>query len=161
MKIDSTNLDRNFNTIPVSKFWNVDAIRETEMHRIHAYPAKFPSLVVKKSIEYAKKNGVEINKLADVFCGCGTTALEAKRHNIDFWGCDINPVATLITRAKSEQYDTEVLNKYYLSITSDLLNEDRDVMNEFVDHERISYWFHDSQINKVNLLLNSSLATFS
>ena len=84
MKIDHFNIDRNFNTIPVSKFWNTNEAPEIKMHRIHAYPAKFPSLVVSKSIEYAVREGFEINELADVFCGCGTTALEAKRNNINF-----------------------------------------------------------------------------
>ncbi|NQU40486.1 MAG: hypothetical protein HQ523_11080 [Lentisphaerae bacterium] len=74
------------------------------MHRIHAYPAKFPSFITPKAVRYAQAQGVTVNRIADVFCGCGTTALEARRLGTDFWGCDINPVATLITRVKRSSF---------------------------------------------------------
>lgn len=157
MRIDHSNIDRNFNTIPVSKFWNTDRVSEIKMHRIHAYPAKFPSFVVSKSIEYAKEEGVEVNNLADVFCGCGTTALEAKRNNINFWGCDINPVATLIARTKSEQYDSDTLDNYYYLISQSLLNSQAIPSDELLNHERINYWFHHEQIIKLNSLLTGIL----
>lgn len=157
VKIDNTNINRNFNTIPVSKFWNTAKEKEIRMHKIHAYPAKFPSLVVTKSIEFAKREGIEIENMADVFCGCGTTALEAKRNNLDFWGCDINPVATLIARTKSEQYVIETLNKYFHSIRKSFLIENVIPNDKLLHHERINYWFHREQIVKLNSLLNAIL----
>ena len=50
----------------------------------------------------AEEKGMEVKTVADVFCGCGTTAVEAKKNGKDFWGCDINPVATLIAQVKNE-----------------------------------------------------------
>lgn len=40
----------------------------------------------------------------DPFCGCGTTLFEARRSTIASVGVDINPVATLIARAKTRDY---------------------------------------------------------
>ena len=106
----------NFNKIPSDPSWNLVEEREFKMHRIHSYPAKFPAFLTTKALSYAKKNKIVVNKIADIFCGCGTVAFEAKRNNIDFWGCDINPVATMIAKVKSDKYDTERLRKYLLLI---------------------------------------------
>jgi len=76
--------------------WDFGGEREPLMHRIHAYPAKFPAFITPKAVAYAQARGVTVNRIADIFCGGGTTALESKRLGTPFWGCDINPVATLI-----------------------------------------------------------------
>ncbi|MDR0932038.1 MAG: hypothetical protein LBM70_03350 [Victivallales bacterium] len=46
------------------------------MHRIHAYPAKFPAFITTKAISYALENGLAPKRIADIFCGCGTVAFE-------------------------------------------------------------------------------------
>ena len=81
------------------------ALRELRLHRIHAYPAKFPAFITTKALHFAKSERLNVRRVADIFCGCGTVAFEARRENIDFWGCDINPVATLIARTKSGSFD--------------------------------------------------------
>ena len=96
------------NRIGVEDEWNFSNDTELAMHTIHAYPAQFPAFIAQKAFDYAEAEGVSVNKVADIFCGCGTVALEAKTHNKDFWGCDINPVATLIARVKSETYDLDI-----------------------------------------------------
>ena len=78
--------------------------REDPIHRIHSYPAKFPAFITTKALQYAEQQGVNVKVVADVFCGCGTTAVEAKRNGKHFWGCDINPVATLIAKVKTRCY---------------------------------------------------------
>ncbi len=87
-------------------YWDFGGEREPLMHRIHAYPAKFPAFITPKAVAYAQARGVTVNRIADIFCGCGTTALEAKRLGAPFWGCDINPVATLIAQVKSRDYQS-------------------------------------------------------
>ena len=102
----------NYDKICVDTEWNESDNEELTMHTIHAYPAKFPAFIASKAFEYAKNEGVTIEKVADIFCGCGTVALESKIHNYDFWGCDINPVATLIARTKSCDYNPQKLEEY-------------------------------------------------
>lgn len=136
----------DFNAIPVNDFWNVGEEKENKMHRIHAYPAKFPSFITTKALQYVKKQGGNVNVIADVFCGCGTTAYEATRNQKNFWGCDINPVATLIARTKSRNYDQALLDQYYQKIINrfwQLCVSKSDIEN--VNH-RIKYWFRDEQI---------------
>jgi len=57
--------------------------------------------LTQRALAYAAEQAVSVGMLGDVFCGCGTVAHEARRAGLAFWGCDINPVAILIARAKS------------------------------------------------------------
>ena len=103
--------------VDIEDEWNFSNDTEFTMHSIHTYPAKFPAFIAKKAFDYAKAEGVNIKKVADIFCGCGTVALEAKMHGKDFWGCDINPVATLIAKVKSESYDIAKIEEYFLRVS--------------------------------------------
>jgi DNA modification methylase len=146
----------NFDDIPIDEFWNVGEEAENKMHRIHAYPAKFPAFITTKALQYAEDKGVPVNLVADIFCGCGTTAYEARRNGKNFWGCDINPVATLIAEAKSQKYNEKRLVEYYKSIVeqfnnSSIITDEKNQINE-----RIRHWFKEEQINDL-LRLKSAI----
>lgn len=139
----------NFENIPINEFWNISDELESKMHRIHSYPAKFPAFITTKALEYAVEKGVEVNLIADVFCGCGTTAYEASRNGKNFWGCDINPVATLIAEAKSKRYNSKNLEKYYRLILNKYNTQTINSKELSNISERIKYWFHEEQINNL------------
>jgi DNA methylase/MerR HTH family regulatory protein len=66
-------------------------------HGLHPYPAKFIPQIPNALIQELSSVGETV---ADIFCGSGTTLVEAlllKRHAI---GVDANPLAALISRAK-------------------------------------------------------------
>lgn len=104
--------------IPIQEDWNMGDERESRMHSIHAYPAKFPAFITTRAIQYATNLQIPVNIVADIFCGCGTVAYETVRNDKQFWGCDINPVATLIAEVKSQAYDNtgNVFTTDYYSI---------------------------------------------
>jgi len=133
-------------------YWDFGGEREPLMHRIHAYPAKFPAFITQKAVEHARARGVKVNRIADVFCGCGTTALEAKRLDTDFWGCDINPVATLIARVKSADYQGYRLEGYATRVLEvfDANSANRDA--EQLNDERIRYWYDHERIEALAAL---------
>jgi methylase of polypeptide subunit release factors len=141
----------NFEEIAIDKLWNFPQEKELKIHQIHAYPAKFPAFVTTKAIEYAKSTKTKVKTIADIFCGCGTTALEAKRNKIDFWGCDINPVATLIAKTKSRNYQLKRIEQYYKLINSSIKN--RKMPDEYDDaNERLKYWYSKERYNELTLL---------
>lgn len=134
----------DFDCIPIDENWSFSVNREVRMHSIHAYPAKFPAFIASKAFEYALLEGVNVQNVADVFCGCGTVALEAKLHDKNFWGCDINPVATLIAIVKSQSYNIEDLEVYFsrikFSFTDSTIPD-----NVFISsNQRLQYWFKES-----------------
>lgn len=141
----------NFNNIEIDEYWNLGNITENKMHKIHTYPAKFPAFITQKALEYASKERLIVRKIADIFCGCGTVAYEATKEKIDFWGCDINPVAALIARVKSKKLDPQKLDGFYKSITAQFYqNSNCFLINEI--NPRIRYWFDDVQIFDLSLL---------
>lgn len=141
----------DFEQIPEDAFWNIGNAHELKMHRIHAYPAKFPAFITTKALEYAKRKKIKVDIMADIFCGCGTVAYEAKRNGINFWGCDINPVATLIAKAKSQKYNEKRLDEYYYAIKDDY--EKQNLENEYYNaSERLKYWYFEKQYNELTML---------
>lgn len=46
---------KNFDYIKTDEYWNFGEKDEDKMHRIHTYPAKFPSFITIKALEYARE----------------------------------------------------------------------------------------------------------
>lgn len=133
--------------------WDYGDVPELKIHRIHAYPAKFPSFITTKAIAFAKEAGVDVHTVADVFCGCGTTAFESRKAGLNFWGCDINPVATLIARVKSETYNVSLLESYSDKIVNVFATGADNVVNVANLPERIDFWFDaDTKVSLARLL---------
>ena len=88
-----------------------DAKTDYLTHSLHPYPAKFIPQIPNALIQELSSVG---DVVCDIFCGSGTTLVEAlllKRHAV---GIDANPLACLITRAKTTgvtDEDTEVLQE--------------------------------------------------
>ena len=153
--------DLDYNTIGIDEKWNDCDEVELTMHTIHAYPAKFPAFMASKAFEYARDEGVNIGRVADIFCGCGTVALEAKNHNYNFWGCDINPVATLIAKAKSNKYDKLLFEQYYSHIRKEF--EKIELAENVYEkaNERLQYWFEENtffELLKIYMAINEKVA---
>lgn len=137
----------NFDKIAIQPEWNMPEKRECRMHSIHAYPAKFPAFITTRAIKIAEEEGINVASVGDIFCGCGTVAFETVSNGKHFWGCDINPVATLIARAKSRKYDDIILEHYFSLIISAFNETTVDEEDEVFQNERISYWFDEQHIS--------------
>jgi methylase of polypeptide subunit release factors len=145
------------NGVNESTFWNLREENELLLHRIHAYPAKFPPFLAKKLIEHFESLGKSVQLVADVFCGCGTSALESARLGKDFWGCDINPVATLIARTKSRPYRLNYLSRLYQEILDHTGSLSTLTPACYSDNERLKYWFDTNTIHSLYHLFQSIL----
>ena len=139
--------------------WNYGDVSELIMHRVHSYPAKFPSFIASKSFDYAQREGVDVKAVADIFCGCGTVALEARVHRKDFWGCDINPVATLIAKVKSSSYNAKRFEDYYNSIISYYNNSEPSKESGYkYANDRIKHWYTEKSFNDLTKIKQSIIA---
>jgi DNA modification methylase len=140
--------------IKENKTWNINNGKELLMHKIHAYPAKFPSFLIPKIIQHLNDKGAITNSIVDIFCGCGTSALESKLLSKDFHGYDINPVATLIAKTKSQTYDGDLLSHFFSKIierTKQIHTQE----NIMLKNERLNYWFERDVIIDLFKLLKS------
>ncbi|WP_161566847.1 DNA methyltransferase [Aquirufa nivalisilvae] len=148
----------SFDKVPVNHDWCFKNVRSVEQwtHGYHRYPAKFLPNIVKKLIEEYTN---EKDLVADLFAGCGTTLVEAKIHGRKSIGVDINPVAELITKAKTNPVEPNNLNIHYNKIVE---NFDTFRLIDYVDidvHERIDYWFSKEHKAKIAYLYEKILET--
>lgn len=113
-------------------------------------------MIAQKAIEYCKKNGCNVEKVSDIFCGCGTVAVEAKRLGYDFYGCDLNPVAVMIASVKSASYEVASVEKYHTEIVKRYSSIG--IQNKYeTANERLKYWYVDSQYNELYCLKETIL----
>lgn len=143
----------DFDLIPEDEFWNNGEEKELGIHKVHVYPAKFPSLIAQKSLVYAKRHRCKVERVADIFCGCGTVAVEARRKGVDFWGCDINPVAVLLAKAKTNIYIAQEVANIGDNIIDCFTNSEIE-KTYHTANERLQYWFIEEQYNQLNHLKN-------
>ncbi|MCI2068581.1 MAG: class I SAM-dependent methyltransferase [Bacilli bacterium] len=134
--------------------WSNPDTKEHKMHSIHQYPAKFPSFIASKAFEYAEGHGIDVHTVGDVFCGCGTVALESELHGDNFWGCDISPVAVMIAKAKSHVYSTSRLQKLFDIVKTSYSASVNDEPPQ-LGSQRIAFWFEKRQIVKLAKIKNS------
>ncbi|WP_281227586.1 DNA methyltransferase [Flavobacterium aquiphilum] len=109
-------------------------------HSIHIYPAK-----LLPNIPYFFLNNhffVKDNELVlDPFSGSGTVLLEANLAGKNSFGCDSNPLAQLITKVKTSNYDISVLKNILESLKIEIKNITMDGNEKFPDVVNIDYWF--------------------
>lgn len=135
----------------------VDAKTDYLTHALHPYPAKFIPQIPNALIQELSSVG---DTVLDPFCGSGTTLVEAlmlKRHTI---GLDANPVACLISRAKTSKLsatEIETLRNLEGSLMSmaarfgsgqaSLFDEHDDVLPPKSD--KIGFWFDPHVITEL------------
>src|SRR3989338_7231883 len=115
-----------FNKLPLEQEWAFEEATRADTsyatHGYHRYPAKFIPQLAKKLISSYTKEG---DLVCDPFMGSGTALVEAiilKRKAV---GVDINPVALLITKAKTtpleptkaELESKKLLNEIYFNLS--------------------------------------------
>lgn len=135
--------------------WDEGEFPEPRIHRIHAYPAKFPAFITTKALAHARSEGLSVERVADLFCGCGTVAYEARRAGLQFWGCDINPVATLIARVKSGAYDPKRFAHYAERVDAAFPTADDEADLSPTARRRLAPWYRTAQFNDLARLLNA------
>ena len=87
--------------------WNFSGATQDALSNIHPYPARFIPDIPRELISAL---GCEENcAILDPFCGSGTTLLEAQRAGYEAVGVDLNPIACLISRVKTEYLPQEFL----------------------------------------------------
>jgi DNA modification methylase len=126
-------------------------------HNYYSYPAKFIPQIASRLIRENSKVG---DIIIDPFVGSGTTLVEALINNRIGIGSDINHIAYLVSKVKTTPINPILLEKELIKICIDLeyrLNGQFDYFlikaNEHTsNHQRIDYWFKESQKNKLAVI---------
>lgn len=128
-------------------------------HGFHPYPAKFTPQIVNKFLNLYCKPGFTI---LDPFCGSGTTLVEGILNGMDAIGIDLNPIAYLISKAKTNNYTVEdiitvkdFLSRINISQNDSLFtNMHIDIVSEgsIPEYQNRNHWFQKNVSNELSIL---------
>ena len=108
----------------------------------HSYPAMMiPQVASRLLTQYSKEGDI----LLDPFCGSGSVLVEAKVAKRYSWGVDLNPLAILIARVKTNPIDPSVLHKEYYRLI-ERIHEVSDNEIALPHFFNIDFWFKEDVI---------------
>lgn len=145
---------------PCLPAWGAATVPEARLHRIHAYPAKFPALIASNAFDYAEAGGVEVRTVADPFCGSGTVGLEASARGASFWGCDINPVATMIAKVKNSPMNPAAFMRKAEDVLGRFGKASSRAPVAASAKAQLARWYAPEQFDDLSRLRNAVLAEF-
>ncbi|WP_084115306.1 DNA methyltransferase [Paracoccus sphaerophysae] len=127
-------------------------------HGLHAYKGKFYPQLAKSLLNIS---GVPVGgRILDPYCGSGTTLVEAMLNGFAGYGCDFNPLAAKIAKAKTgiltlprhivDHAIRSVLDRVVLRGTGYDLSLDQ-FSNDL--HRELHDWFPEKVLFKLNWLL--------
>lgn len=141
-------------------------------HGFHPYPAKFTPQIVNTFFNLYCKKGFSI---LDPFCGSGTTLVEGVLNGMASVGIDLNPIAYIISKAKSTHYsDSEIqIIKDFMSEIQSKINKGLFSSNnynkngiEIPDFPNRDHWFQKNVSyelatlkNKIDAFQNENVKT--
>jgi DNA modification methylase len=170
--------------LPVDEDWSFANLKPSQTlwgpHGYHRYPAKFIPQLARRLIENYSSPAALVG---DPFLGSATTGIEALRTGRAFWGADINPVALLISQAKCNPIDNQMLNNAWRELDEQLYalprvgrraltkSEQTSVLAINImrasSEERLAYWFpsaHKAALEQLLQLItglqNPTIRTF-
>jgi site-specific DNA-methyltransferase (cytosine-N4-specific) len=145
--------------------WDFKTVKTTYLtHGLHPYPAKYIPQIPHSLISELSKYG---DTVADIFCGSGTTLVEANLLGRNAIGIDANPLACLISEAKTTRFepnDESALGKLVeraQGLSSELLL--REMLSEKKpykssayrpDNDALLFWFEPFVIEELAEILS-------
>ena len=134
-------------------------------HGYHRYPAKFIPQLTARLIKENSRIG---DLVCDPFMGSGTTLVEAVINGRRAYGTDINPVAVLISKAKTTPIEPAFLKRQISHLLGDMK---ADIGNKhhgqipllatsdhfditIPENARLEYWFPEKQKTDLAIILS-------
>ncbi|MCX6148314.1 MAG: DNA methyltransferase [Candidatus Kapabacteria bacterium] len=121
-------------------------------HCYHIYPAMMIPQIARRLIkDFAPQN---TKVLFDPYCGTGTSLIEANLVGYENVGTDLNPLARLISKVKSTNYNYNKIKNAVDSINDNIFSSsingiDKIQIPNFIN---IDYWFSKEILNKLGFL---------
>jgi site-specific DNA-methyltransferase (cytosine-N4-specific) len=110
-------------------------------HGFHPYPAKYTPQLVSKYLSLFCKSG---DIILDPFCGSGTTIVEGAINGINSVGIDLNPIAYIVSKAKTNRYGKDDICLLYKIINQIKKIKCPPNNIEIPDFPNRSHWFQDN-----------------
>ena len=138
----------------VDPSWNFKTANTKEFtHCYHTYPAMMIPQVARTLIElYAPQD--QCNLIFDPYMGSGTSLVEASLKGINSIGTDINPLARLISQAKTTHFDIQKIKEEIAEIQlfPFSYSEDKVKNTDFTRVSNPDFWYAQDILLKLSFL---------
>lgn len=143
----------------LDSFWDFRGENTKEYtHCFHTYPAMTIPQVARELINKYKNKNTKL--IFDPYMGSGTTLVEAKLANIDSIGTDLNPLARLIAKTKTEKLNTKEIDEIkekILYFQKNIFEKELDINNINIYVPEFSIrdnWFNVVTLKELGLIKN-------
>jgi len=123
-------------------------------HCFHQYPAMMIPQVARRILDNFG-NGAKV--LFDPYCGTGTSLVEANLKGINAIGTDLNPLARLISSAKTTEIDIQVLDLFlhdFMNYSFSMNFQTGKIRSVLIPQvKNIDFWFSKDTQYKLAILL--------
>ncbi len=122
-------------------------------HIYHDYPARMIPQIPRKLLNMFHEN--ENNLLYDPYCGSGSSLVEGLLAGLNVIGTDINPLAKLISEAKTDysinplHLENEINN--FVDFTLGISN--KNIEPVIIDKDNLSFWFKENAIKALSYII--------
>jgi hypothetical protein len=138
----------------VDKNWDFKTANTKEFtHCYHAYPAMMIPQVARTLIERFAPSG-KCDLIFDPYMGSGTTLVEASLKGINSIGTDINPLACLISKAKTTRFDIDTIEKCLseIQLFPFVFEKEKVISTDFSRISNYTFWYSEDSLIKLSYI---------
>lgn len=133
LKVVDQEIIEEIKSLPSNFFDFKKYTQDVLTHSIHDYPAMFIYPIPRYFINLVKKYQPNIDSFLDPFAGAGTALVEAIVAGFrTIYGNDLNPLATIIAKAKSTFIEPQILQQYYNLLVNEIDKNYANYYNKFL-----------------------------
>ncbi len=157
MQSQSDSQRKTFSTIKADSSWSFEGLTRKDTnyltHSYHRYPAKFIPQLARRLVQENSQKGEWI---CDPFFGSGSAIVEGLMQERRACGSDVNPLACLITKAKTTPLNRITLRGEISSVLYDLERMPKCLGSGFYGAlpEEVLGWFEESTPPQLAYILN-------
>ncbi|GLI46245.1 DNA adenine methylase [Methanoculleus bourgensis] len=134
------------------EYWDFKDAKNDGIHSITNYPAPMVAPMQHELLKLLLKENPAYQKMLDPFHGSGVTLVEGQSLGLEVWGVDINPYAHIISLAKLEKYDPQIIKFANHEIVQRIENLRKNNLATLHSFDNIQKWFRDDVIDDLRVI---------
>lgn len=135
-----------------SEYWDFRDVKTDGIHCIANYPAPMVAPMQYEILKVILEYNPNYRTLLDPFHGSGVTLVEGQSFGLEVYGIDINPYAHIITNAKLEKYNPDVIQKANRRLIRQILKlRDSGIYNRYY-FNNIEKWFREDIVTDLSII---------
>lgn len=134
------------------EYWDFKTSKNEGIHKIANYPAAMVAPMQRELLQLLVNENKNYRSMLDPFHGSGVTLVEGQEVGLEVFGIDINPYAHIISLAKLEKYDPQLVESANTNILRSIAELKENGGWEPHSFDNISKWFRKDIIGDLSVL---------